>query len=115
MQSMAAITAGHMRVNCCGSGLTHIKNYAYAPLTDITITVDGKIGLCCRDYKHSVSFADLNTMSAEEAFTQPALLDAYERLSKGDRFLEICKRCTIYRDWRGGCDGVRYLPPGGTK
>ena len=92
----------------------NISAPCYAPLTDLTITVDGKIGLCCRDFDRRNVFADLNTASVEEALVNSKLLETYQQLSSGQRCLDICKRCTIFRDWRSTKSKenftVSYLP-----
>lgn len=73
----------------------------YAPLTDIIVTRSGKISLCCRDWERRFIMGDLTKGSFLDIIESPLVKETYERLSRGYRFLDICKRCSTVRDWRG--------------
>ena len=73
----------------------------YAPLTDLIVTRAGHVALCCRDWERRHTFGDLNTTPFREVMEGEALRAVYDRLSRGDRDLDICQRCHTYRDWRG--------------
>ena len=72
----------------------------YAPLTDLRISKEGLVVLCCRDWKNEYVFYDLNKVPFESMLHGRALLDTYDRLRSGDRHLPLCKRCRTLRDWR---------------
>jgi hypothetical protein len=72
----------------------------YAPLTDLRISKEGFVILCCRDWKNEYVFYDLNKVRFRDVLHSRALLDAYNRLRIGDRYLPLCKRCRTSRDWR---------------
>jgi hypothetical protein len=78
----------------------NFKAPCYSPFTDLIITVDGKIGLCCRDVERRYSFGDLNQVPFGEAINAPALLELYNQLSSGERKLAICQQCGVYRSWK---------------
>lgn len=69
------------------------KNPCYAPLNDICITRDGKVGLCCLDWKRQYCFGDLNKQSMEEILLQSEIFNSYLELSRGNRIYDICKVC----------------------
>ncbi len=66
-----------------------------APLNEIIVGCDGRISLCCLDWRRDHSFGDLHVQAFEDILRSGELQRVYERLSKGDRFLPLCKRC----DW----------------
>ncbi len=72
----------------------------YAPLAQVIITSQGMISLCCLDWKRQYCFGDLNAQSFEEAMADRQLRQAYKRLSHGERFLPLCRRC----GWSRGND-----------
>lgn len=71
------------------------KQRCYAPLQEICVGRDGLVHLCCRDWQHRYSFGDLHTQTLEEILQSEKVQNTYKRLSVGDRFLDICRRC----DW----------------
>jgi hypothetical protein len=89
-----------------------------APLTDLRVSKEGWVVLCCRDWKGEYRFFDLNTGRFEETLRQKSLLEAYMRLRNGDRYFPLCKRCGTVRDWRrlrgsdrqGASDSVSTSP-----
>lgn len=69
------------------------KMHCFAPLHHITVVAQGDIILCCRDWKHEYCFGNLYKQSFEEIIKSKKVQETYERLIKGERFLEFCKRC----------------------
>jgi sulfatase maturation enzyme AslB (radical SAM superfamily) len=65
----------------------------YAPLNEIIITRDGKISLCCLDWKRKYIFGDLHYQKLEEILMEGNMHSFYFKLSKGERFLSLCRRC----------------------
>jgi len=79
----------------CNSSNSNNKNPCLAPFNEIIINRDAKISLCCLDWQRRYSFGDLHNQTLEEIMRDGNLINIYNRLSRGDRFLDICKRC----DW----------------
>ena len=73
------------------------KNPCLAPLNEIIINRDAKISLCCLDWQRRYSFGDLHNQTLEEIIRDGNLINIYNRLSRGDRFLDICKGCNWSR------------------
>ena len=69
----------------------------YAPLNELIITYEGRISLCCKEWRRQYTFGDLNKQSLEEVLKSKEIRQVYDRLSKGDRFLDVCRRCTESR------------------
>jgi len=65
----------------------------FAPLNDIVITRDATLSLCCRDWKRAHNFGDLKEKGLIEILREGKLHEAYRRLSSGDRYLDLCRRC----------------------
>lgn len=65
----------------------------HAPLHDILITRDAKVGLCCFDWKRQHCFGDLNEANLEQIIFESDLLSVYRELSAGRRIFDICKVC----------------------
>lgn len=65
----------------------------FAPLNEIIIAREGCITLCCLDWKRLYTFGDLRKQTFEEVVQSGELQAVYAKLSKGDRFLPLCKRC----------------------
>jgi len=76
---------------------TNCDKPCYSPLYQVIVTAEGRIALCCLDHQRRNCFGNLYEQSFEEAMKNDRMWLAYERLSKGDRFLSLCKRCTSYR------------------
>jgi hypothetical protein len=73
----------------------HCKNPCHAPLNEIMVVREGRLSLCCLDWRRDYLFGDLHHQTFEEVLRSGELHGVYERLSQGDRYLELCKRC----DW----------------
>jgi 2-polyprenyl-3-methyl-5-hydroxy-6-metoxy-1,4-benzoquinol methylase len=69
----------------------------YCPLYQIIVTAGGRISLCCLDWQRRHCFGNLNEQSFEEAMKNEQMWLTYERLSRGERFLDLCKRCRTAR------------------
>ena len=65
----------------------------FAPLNEIVVAREACISLCCLDWKRDYNFGNLREQTFEEVLRSGQLQAVYERLSKGDRFLPLCKRC----------------------
>ncbi|MEW6601097.1 MAG: tetratricopeptide repeat protein, partial [Nitrospirota bacterium] len=70
-----------------------MREPCFAPLNEIIIGREGVISLCCLDWRRDYSFGDLRSQSFKDVLRSGALHAVYERLSRGDRFLPICRRC----------------------
>jgi len=70
----------------------------FAPLADIIIAREGCISLCCLDWQNRHTWGDLRQQTFEEVMQSGDLQAVYERLSRGDRFLYLCKRCGVSRN-----------------
>jgi len=68
-----------------------------APLSELIISRDASVLLCCLDWKRKYIFGNVASQSLEEILQSTDVLETYKRLSKGDRFLDICKRCNWTR------------------
>lgn len=73
------------------------KKRCYAPLKEIIITNEGKISLCCIEWKREYIFGDLNNQTLEDVINSKEIQNIYDTLSKGQRTLDICKRCRYTR------------------
>ena len=65
----------------------------FAPLNEIIVAREGCISLCCLDWRRLYAFGNLGKQTFEEVMRSGELQVVYERLSRGDRFLPLCKRC----------------------
>ena len=76
-----------------------IKNNkpCYAPLNEINITASGDIILCCLDWQKKYTFGNLYRQSLKNILQDQRVYELYNKLSKGDRFLDLCQRCTWSR------------------
>jgi MoaA/NifB/PqqE/SkfB family radical SAM enzyme len=66
-----------------------------APLGEIIISRDANILLCCREWQRRHTFGDLTQQPFESLLRSGVLHEVHARLSKGDRYLYLCRRC----DW----------------
>lgn len=69
----------------------------YAPLNEIIVSRDGNLLLCCRDWKRECTFGNLRQQSLEDIIQSKEFQNVYAELSKGNRFLNLCKRCKSVR------------------
>jgi len=66
-----------------------------APLGEIIISRDANVLLCCREWQRRHTFGDLTRQSFESLLRSGMLHEVHARLSRGDRYLYLCRRC----DW----------------
>lgn len=69
------------------------KKPCYAPLNEIIIAREGCISLCCLDWQRLYTYGNLYKQTLEEVIRSGELHAVYKKLSKGERFLPICKKC----------------------
>ena len=70
-----------------------IKETCLLPFTDMWITPNGHMGLCCCDNFEVTSFADLNKVSLKDAWCAPALMEARKKIAAGRQNYDFCKHC----------------------
>jgi radical SAM protein with 4Fe4S-binding SPASM domain len=73
------------------------KATCFAPLNEIIITREGDISLCCRDWQRRYTFGNLYEKGFNEIMKEGLMHAVYKRLKDGDRFLDICRRCSWTR------------------
>lgn len=66
----------------------------FAPLGDVIIHSDGRVGLCCLDWKRKTTFGDLKEWRLSDILSTPEVRKVYNELRLGVRSLPLCKRCT---------------------
>lgn len=70
-----------------------ITRPCYAPLGILGITRRAEISLCCYDWRREYNFGSLHDQALESILGSEKVQETYRRLSQGDRFLELCRRC----------------------
>jgi len=68
-----------------------------APLRQVIVTCQGKVGLCCIDWADSLTFGDLGFELLEEILASNKVQGTYARLQRGDRRFSPCIKCTVKR------------------
>lgn len=63
------------------------------PFTDMWITPNGKVGLCCCDNLEVTDFGDLNHQTLKECWNSPKLNSVRKLLQKGRNQYPFCKYC----------------------
>ncbi len=71
----------------------NLKKKCFAPLGNVIITRDAEISLCCFDWAHVYTFGNLKEQPLDEILRSDFLYAVYKKLSNGERFLDVCKRC----------------------
>ena len=66
-------------------------------LRDLTINCYGQLSLCCLDWDNQVVFGDLYESTLTEILNSDKLVQIYKELIRGERKLDICKRCNWQR------------------
>jgi hypothetical protein len=64
----------------------------------VNIFVNGDIGLCCYEYKHSYNLGNVFLNSIEYCLNSSIIIDIQKNLLNGLRILKICKKCKTYVD-----------------
>jgi len=75
------------------------KSPCYAPLGEVVIRCTGDVVLCCRDWGNRHVFGNVINEPLADILVKKTMINAYNRLSKGDRHYEVCRGC---------CMGGRY-------
>jgi 2-deoxy-scyllo-inosamine dehydrogenase (SAM-dependent) len=81
-------------LNIYNHGTENCHNPCFAPLGDIIIHSDGRMGLCCLDWDRRHTFGDLMKEKFADIVSKPEVRAVYDELRKGHRQLDICTRCT---------------------
>ena len=63
------------------------------PFTDLWITPNGKVGLCCCDNLEVTDYGDLNTTPLKEIWEGKKLMAARRAIAQGRQNLPFCKHC----------------------
>ena len=63
------------------------------PFTDLWITPDGRVGLCCCDNLEVTTLADLNEVSVRDAWNSAKMRDARNAIAAGRQNYPFCKHC----------------------
>lgn len=69
----------------------------FAQTNDLTINCEGKIPLCCLDFKNKHIFGDLNKDSLKKIVNSRFFRRVFSNLSHGKRSLDLCSRCNWSR------------------
>ena len=70
-----------------------IEETCLLPFTDMWITPDGRVGLCCCDNFEKTNLADLNEMPVKEAWNSPKMQAARKAIAAGRQNYAFCKHC----------------------
>ncbi len=70
-----------------------VKESCLLPFTDMWITPDGRMGLCCCDNYEVTCFADLNKVPVKEAWVAPELMEVRRKIASGRQNYPFCKHC----------------------
>lgn len=65
----------------------------HAPLSQIIITRDAKVGLCCFDWKRLYTFGDLREEKLDAILRSDEVQQTYEDLSHNKRTRFLCRQC----------------------
>lgn len=67
------------------------------PLYNLLVRATGDVCLCCNDWRATRTYGNLDKMTLAEVLETGRMQADYARLSIGDRFLPICRRCGVAR------------------
>jgi MoaA/NifB/PqqE/SkfB family radical SAM enzyme len=74
--------------------LLDIDRPCHAPLNTLVITRDADVGLCCWDWRRTVTFGNLNDTPFMDILLSDEIREAHRRLEAKDRSIyDICRRC----------------------
>ncbi len=74
----------------------HVTGYSICsyPITHMVIHSNGDICSCCFDWKHEISYANVNELSLKEAWNSEKLLQfRLSHLNKKQEFIPFCNKC----------------------
>lgn len=84
------------------AGLVNTKNqvpitrYCDRPFSQLCVTYEGKVVLCCNDYFGQVEIGDIKTQSIQEVWNDRIYMCYRKELLKGNRAnLDLCKLCDM--------------------
>jgi radical SAM protein with 4Fe4S-binding SPASM domain len=69
----------------------------YAPFADLSIDVKGNVIVCCLDHRSTYVYGNVATDTLKHIISSEAMNNVYHDLSKGNRVLEMCRRCDYSR------------------
>lgn len=69
------------------------RPWCYEPFSELVITPEGDVCLCCCDYFGTVTFGNVREERLIDIWWKPSFLEVKEKVMKGDFELEICQRC----------------------
>ena len=70
-----------------------VKESCLLPFTDMWITPNGHMGLCCCDNYEVTNYADLNTVPLKDAWVAPELMEIRRKIAEGRQNFPFCKHC----------------------
>ena len=70
-----------------------VKETCLMPYTDMWITPNGKLGICCCDNFEVTEVGDLNTMPLKDAWNSPAYQKLRNAVKDGRQNYPFCKHC----------------------
>jgi MoaA/NifB/PqqE/SkfB family radical SAM enzyme len=76
---------------------TKVKIPCWAPLYEIIVTCDARVGLCCFDWDMQHTFGSLLNESLETIITSEAMQQVYKNLTSCNRVLDLCTKCKAFR------------------
>ena len=85
------------RLECYTRGEVNSEKPCDAPLGDVSITKDGEVRLCCYDWASKFTFGSLYEQTLPEILLSKEAQTTFKRLQRGQRFLDVCKRCQVTR------------------
>lgn len=74
-----------------------LKVACMAPLCDLTINVEGKVVLCCLDWKNINEFGNCDDAKLSDIINNQYFIGVAKDLSNKNRCLDICRRCNMVR------------------
>lgn len=63
------------------------------PFTDLWITPNGKVGICCCDNLEVTDLGDLNTQTLRECWSGPKITAVRKAVAQGRNHYPFCKNC----------------------
>ena len=69
------------------------KGHCHAPLRQVIITRDAKVGLCCHDWQRIYTFGDLREEKLDDILCSDEVRQVYEGLRKNKRGYFLCRQC----------------------
>ncbi|CAD5990010.1 S-adenosyl-L-methionine-dependent 2-deoxy-scyllo-inosamine dehydrogenase [Planktothrix tepida] len=71
-----------------------LKKFCFRPFSQLCVTYEGKVVLCCNDYFGQIEIGDVKTTPIKEIWENEIFVRYRKELKKGNRAdLELCKTC----------------------